>query len=206
MRTIIAASILLFIYSCIDQKPKVDLHTAVVTDNLEIIQQHIKTGSDLNIPEPTRQSSPIITAAAAGKTEAAKLLIDAGADLNYKNADGSTALHTAAVFGNNEIARLLINAGIDLNSKNNDGASPLHVAAFFGRVDIVKALLDKGADISIKNSRGHTALQTVEAPFEAVKPVYDAVAAGLRPLGVTLDYDQIKTARPQIAELLMINN
>lgn len=202
MRTLIAASIFLFIFSCIEQKPKVDLHTAVVTDNLEVIKQHIKAVTDLNVREPSRKSSPLITAAAAGKTEAAKLLIDAGADLNIQNADGSTALHTAAVFGNNEIAQLLIDAGSDLNAKNNDGATALHVSAFFGRLEIVKALIAKGADTSVKNGRGHTALETVQAPFEAVQPVYDAISAGLKPLGVTLDYEQIKTARPQIAELL----
>ena len=79
--------------------PKVDLHSAVFTDNLEVIRQHIKAGSDLNVLEPTRASTPLLTAAFLGKTEAVKILIDAGADLNYQNADGSTALHTAAAFG-----------------------------------------------------------------------------------------------------------
>ena len=202
MRTSMLLLILISAMSCINQKPKVDLHTAVVTDNLEIIKQHIKAATDLNVLEPSRKSSPLITAAAAGKTEAARLLINAGADLNIQNADGSTALHTAAVFGNDEIAQQLIDAGSDLNLKNNDGATALHVSAFFCRLEIVKALIAKGADTSIKNSRGHTALETVEAPFEMMQPAYDAVAAGLKPLGVTLDYEQIKTARPQIAELL----
>ena len=43
---------------------------------------------------------------------------------------------------------------------------------------------------------------TVEAPFEDVKFVYDAVGAALRPLGLILDYDHIKTTRPKIAEML----
>ena len=149
--------------------PKVDLHSAVVTDNLGAIHQHIKAGSDLNVLEPTRASSPLITAAAFGKTEAAKILIEAGVDLNYKNNDGSTALHTAA---------------------------------FFCRVEIVEALLEKGADKTLKNKTGKIAFEIVEGPFEDVKGVYDAIGAGLKPLGLKLDYDHIKTARPKIAEIL----
>jgi hypothetical protein len=157
--------------------PKVDLHSAVVTDDLEVIRQHIKAGSDLNVLEPSRASTPLITAAFLGKTEAAKILIDAGADLNYKNIDGSTALHTAAAFGKTEAAKILIDAGADLNCQNNAGATALHTAAFFCHVEIVEALLEKGADKTLKNKAGQTAFEK-------------------------LDYDHIKTTRPKIAEML----
>ncbi len=196
---------LLAIVGCAKQEnpaPKVDLHSAVVTDDLEAIRQHIKAGSDLNVLEPSRASTPLITAAALGKTEAAKILIDAGADLNYQNADGSTALHTAAAFGKTEVANILINAGIDLNRQNNEGATALHAAAFLCRIEIVEALLAKGADKTIKNKTGQTALETVVVPFDDVKFVYEAIGAGLRPLGVILDYDYIQTTRPRIAEML----
>ena len=182
--------------------PKVDLHSAVVTGDLEVIRQHIKAGSDLNVLEPTRASTPLITAAFFGNTEAAKILIDAGADLNYQTADGSTALHTAAAFGKTEVAKILIDAGIDLNTQNNEGSTALHTAAFLCREEIVKALLEKGADKTLKNKMGQTAFETVEAPFEAVKGVYDAIGAALKPLGLKLDYDHIKTTRPEIAEML----
>ena len=182
--------------------PKVDLHSAIVTGDLEIIRQHIKAGSDLNVLEPTRASTPLITAAFLGNAEAAKILIDAGADLNYKNVDGSTALHTAAAFGKTEAAKILIDAGIDLNDKNNLGSTALHTAAFFCRVEIVEALLAKGADKTLKNKTGQTAYEIVIIPFENVKGYYEAVGAGLKPLGLKLDYDHIKTARPKIAEML----
>jgi len=182
--------------------PKVDLHSAVVTGDLETIRQHIKAGSDINVLEPSRASTPLITAAFLGNTEAAKILINAGADLDYQNADGSTALHTAAAFGKTEAAKILIEAGADLNYKNNAGSTALHTAAFFCREEIVEALLAKGADKTLKNKAGQTAFEIVEAPFEDVKVVYDAIGAGLKPLGLKLDYDHIKTARPKIAEML----
>ena len=45
----------------------------------------------------------------------AKLLIDAGADVNAKNNDGKTPLHKC---NDADIAKLLIDAGADVNAKN----------------------------------------------------------------------------------------
>ncbi len=182
--------------------PEVSLHTAVLTDNLEAIEQHIRAGSDLNIPESKRGSSPLITAAALGRMEAAEILIDGEAELNYKNDDSSTALITAIAFGKTDIAEMLIDAGADLNIQNNDGSTALHTAAFFCNVEIVEALLDNSANKTLKNKNLATALEVVDLPFEEVKDVYDVIAARLYPLGITLDYDHIKMTRPKIADIL----
>jgi len=211
--TIISAFILFAFFGCGNQDkspgseetisaPKLDLHAAIFMGDMEAVKQHIKAGSDLNVLEPSRKSTPLITAAALGDPEAAKLLIDAGADLNIKNADGSTALQTAVVFGKTKVAKVLINAGIKLNDKNNEGSTPLHTAAFFCREEIVKSLLEKGADKSIKNGNGKTALEIVSAPFDKVIAIYDAVGAGLKPLGIEFDYEHLKKTRPIIAEML----
>ena len=149
--------------------PQVDLHTAVVIDDIAAIQQHVKIGSDLDVKEPTRGSTPLITAALLGKTDAALTLINGGADINIQNNEGSTALITAA---------------------------------FFCHTEIVKALLEKGADKSLTNNAGRNALDSVSRPFEDVKPLYDGLAAALAPLGLQLDYEHIKTTRPEIAEML----
>ena len=205
IKTLILLLILLTLVDCGKQEnpvPEVDLHTAVLTDNLEVIRMHIKAGSDLNVLESTRGSSPLITAAAIGRSEAAEILINAGADINLKNEDGSTGLHTAIAFGKTEVGKILIDAGIDLNIKNNDGSTALHTAAFFCNLEIVEALLEKGADKTLKNKRLKTALEIVEPPFEYAKDAYDAVGARLKPLGIILDYDHIKMTRPKIAEML----
>ena len=65
----------------------------------------------------------MITAATFGKTEIAKELIDAGADLSIKNNDGSTALHSAAFFCRIEIVQLLLDAKADKSLLNNYGAT-----------------------------------------------------------------------------------
>jgi len=106
------------------QAPQMDIHTAVVTGNLEAVQMHIAAGTDLNTKDPFGGSSPLISAAVFGKTEIAKVLIDAGADINFQNNEGSTALHTAAFFCRPEIVKMLLakNANRTLKNKYNSTA------------------------------------------------------------------------------------
>ena len=103
--------------------PAVDIHTAVVTGNLEALKQHIAAGSNLNEKDPFGGSSPLISAAVFGKTDAAKLLIEAGADLDFQNNDGSTALHSAAFFCRPEIVKMLLEKGADKSIRNKFGAT-----------------------------------------------------------------------------------
>lgn len=105
-------------------KPNIDIHTAVISGNLEVVKQHIKAGTDINQKEAMSSSTPLISAATFNKPEIAKVLIDANADLSLKNNDGSTALHTAAFFGRIEIVQMLIDAKADKTIRNNFGATP----------------------------------------------------------------------------------
>lgn len=98
--------------------PEVDIHTAVITGNMEALKQHIAAGSNLNEKDPLGGSSPLISASLFGKTEMARALIEAGADLNFQNNDGSTALHTASFFCRPEIVTMLLNKGADKTIKN----------------------------------------------------------------------------------------
>lgn len=105
-------------------KPRMDIQTAVISGNLEVVKQHIEAGTDLNEKEPFGGSTPLITAATLDKREVTQALIDAGADLSAKNNDGSTALHSAAFFGRVEIVQMLIDAEADKTLRNNFGATP----------------------------------------------------------------------------------
>lgn len=103
--------------------PQIDIHTAVLTENLEALNQHIAAGTNLNEKDPFGGSSPLITAAVFGKPKMAKVLIDAGADLNFQNNEKSTALHTAAFFCRPEIVKMLLDKGADKTIKNNYGGT-----------------------------------------------------------------------------------
>lgn len=141
-------------------------------------------------------------AALQGNLDAIRRHVEAGSDLNTKDAYGSSPLIVGATFGRTEVAAALIDAGADMTITNNEGATPLHIAAFLCRTEIVKALLEKGADKNALNKTGRTALETVSSPFDQVEPIHNALAAVLVPLGLELDYDRIEMTRPIVAEML----
>lgn len=133
---------------------------------------------------------------------ATRRLIEAGADLNAKDAWGSTPLIVAATFGSTAVARALIEAGADVHATNSDGATALHAAAFLCRTAIVRLLLDHGANKYLRDNFGNTPRESVVAPFDDVKGIYESFAQGLGPLGFELDYEQVRVRRPEIAAML----
>jgi len=105
--------------------PDIDLHAAVITNNMDAVKQHIAAGSDLNVRDPFGGSSPLITASLFGNVEAVKLLIAAGAEVNVTNNEGSTALHTASFFCYPEVVKILLAKGADKSIKNKYGSTAL---------------------------------------------------------------------------------
>ena len=109
--------------------PTIDIWTAAGQGNIEAIKQHVSAGTDLNAKEPAGGSTPLIIAALIGQTEAAKLLIEKGANINAGNNEGSTALLIAAFFCRTETVKLLLSKGADMNAKNIRGETPLDTVA-----------------------------------------------------------------------------
>ena len=152
---------------------------------------------------PANADMEIFEACTKGNIKAVEAHIAAGADLNQLGQDQNTPLLFAITFGRLEVAKALIKGGAKLDLKNKDGNTALLSAAFLGQPEIVKALLEKGADVNAKNNDGSTALASAELPWELAKGILDFLSAIVYgPAGVTLDYEQIKAARPVCAQIL----
>ena len=96
--------------------------------------------------------------------EAAKWLINEGADLGAKDTLGWTPLHYVAygVWDNVDAARLLISHGAKVDAKNGQGSTPLHAAASRNKLKVAQLLIDNGADKNIKAIGGQ---------YEGKKPI-----------------------------------
>jgi len=150
-----------------------------------------------------KPSIDIHAAVLTGNLEAIKQHIEAGTDINQKEAmSGSTPLMSAATFNQPEIAKVLINANADLSVKNNDGGTALHTAAFFGRIEIVQLLIDAKADKTVRNNYGATARETAMVDFAQMKPIYEMLIQQLKPMGFTLDLNELQKALPVVAMML----
>lgn len=61
-----------------------------------------------------------------------RILIEAGADINARAADGCSPLHIASLHGSTECMKILLDAGCDINIRSSLGALPYEVALYSG--------------------------------------------------------------------------
>jgi ankyrin repeat protein len=97
--------------------------------------------------------TPLLFAARSGDADSVELLLNAGADVNDAQPDGSSVLVVALLSGQGKVAKLLLDRGADANAARA-GYAPLHAAVLRGETDMVEALLDHGADPNAKIIRG----------------------------------------------------
>lgn len=102
--------------------------------------------------------TPLILACYNENTEAAALLLEAGADPNIPDKSGNSALMGVAFKGYIHIVQLLIEHKVAVDQQNYNGATALIFAATFGHKDIVHLLLQQNADLDLKDRHGNTAL------------------------------------------------
>jgi len=154
--------------------------------------------------EKANDSDPVAklhAAAKEGDVKAIGRLLSSGDKVDAKDQSGSTPLFVASLYGRADAAKLLIAKGADIKvAKGGDGSTALLVAAFFCHTDTVKLLLTSGSDINALNHKSETPLDVVSGPWS--QELSDFYAGVTKALGLKLDLDSIKAARPKIAALL----
>jgi uncharacterized protein len=132
----------------------------------------VGAGAKANDVVPKTGLTPLIIAAATGRTRVAALLLDNGADPDAVDADGFTSLHYAA---KNKDTVDMVGSLLRHRAKPNlrlvqkkptvaasgivlQGATALALAAEINNLDAVKVLVDGGADPSIPTERNTTPL------------------------------------------------
>ena len=102
--------------------------------------------------------SRLVDAAAGQDAAAVRALLDAGAEVNARRADGATALLWAAHRDDLAMVELLLAAGADPDAADEHGVTPLMRASENASPGVVQALLDAGADPGAAQSSGLTPL------------------------------------------------
>ena len=91
-------------------------------------------------------STPLLFAARNGDIETARVLLDAGANVQDTDASGASALVIATHSGHEPLAIFLLQQGADPNAAEA-GYTALHAAVLRGEVELVTTLLDHGANL-----------------------------------------------------------
>ncbi|MCH8217903.1 MAG: acyltransferase family protein [Planctomycetes bacterium] len=125
----------------------VDLWSAAKNNDTGALGRYLQNRESINKPDPETRLPALNWAALNGSTEAARMLIEAGADVNVRTEDGSTSLGHAAFMGNADIVALLIENGAELNSVNSYQATPLDsLKADWGVVQWIAGMLNLQVD------------------------------------------------------------
>ena len=92
--------------------------------------------------------------------EVVEVLIDAGADIEAKDVEGSSPLHRACREGALDAAKLLVKAGAGVCVTNNQGDTCLMYAVYWGHTETVRTLLCMPeVDVNQSNNSGRTPLR-----------------------------------------------
>eukprot|EP00744_Colponema_vietnamica_P013460 GILI01018857.1.p1 GENE.GILI01018857.1~~GILI01018857.1.p1 ORF type:complete len:435 (-),score=63.60 GILI01018857.1:19-1323(-) len=115
-------------------------------------------GGDVNYGNALHWASII------GDVQAAKMLIEKGANVNDTNCTrGRIPLHFAAEGNHAALIKYLVSSGADIQAKECYGWSPLHSAAAVNKTEAMAALVELGADLTVKTKSGKTPLLTYES-------------------------------------------
>lgn len=100
----------------------------------------------------------ILECARYGEEDDLRALLQAGADVNYADVGGSTALHKAAANGEDACLKVLHSFGAKY-TKNGQGNTPAHWAAQNGKTTALKFIVENfEVDVLAKNDLGRSIL------------------------------------------------
>ena len=122
--------------------------------NVKQILQLLDMGADVNAKDKEGWT-PLLTALGMEHFQAAEILIDAGADVNYPlpiSPFDETPLMKAAFDGSLPVVEKLLSKGAEVNAKREDGTTALLFAALGGHLAVVQKLLTAGADIHARST------------------------------------------------------
>ncbi|XP_067125918.1 E3 ubiquitin-protein ligase HACE1-like isoform X2 [Centruroides vittatus] len=113
---------------------------------------------DVNYPFGRAQRNLLQIAANCGAYECLVLLLRKGANVNYQDIAGCTALHLAARNGQKKCLTKLLEYKADVNIRNNEGLTTIHWLAVNGRTELLHDMLQYVKDVDVEDGQGQTAL------------------------------------------------
>src|SRR5881396_3087033 len=134
------------------------LHEAAATGNARRLKTILgQSRARVNVANP-EGFTPLGLAGFFGHLDAAKVLLENGADVNATSPSrfANTALDAAVAGNRTDVVKVLLAARGNPNVRSEGNATTLHKAAQHGNLEVVRMLLDHGADPNAVRDGGHT--------------------------------------------------
>jgi ankyrin repeat protein len=125
------------------------LRQSIESGDLGLLENLVASGADLNETD-VDGAGPLHWAVYHDRYEAARLLLDAGANPQLESRYGITPLYLAAVNGNTAMIESLLASGADAGAYGPNGETMLMTAARTGIPESLNTLLESGAEIDVR--------------------------------------------------------
>lgn len=115
--------------------------------------------------------------------EMMKLLLDAGADVNCADKEGSGPLHLVSSHTGLFLIDMLLSYGADIDTRNNKGMTPLIYACSQRNIYCAEALIGFGANVHLRDNTGEKAIDKLHKIYRGLskdRSLLSTLARGLR--------------------------
>lgn len=134
------------------------IHAASYSGNIDLLRSLIAGNADVNVGPDRYGLAPLAAATYRCHTDAARILLDNGADPNPTGENVQLPLEITCVSNCEEILKLLLEKGAHADGIGDKTGAPLVTAALEGKTNMVRTLIDHGADINCRTEFGWTPL------------------------------------------------
>jgi ankyrin repeat protein len=125
------------------------------------------------------ESRDLLLAIRDGDHARVQKLLRAGADVNTRDFDGTTALMHSVIESDVTMMKLLLDSGAEVNAKNTLGSTALMYAAV--NLEKARLLLDRGADLNVRGKSGATPMSVAVTTFGSTPVLKLLMAKGAEP-------------------------
>lgn len=139
------------------------------TEGRELVRLLLAAGGDPTAQDELHCRTALHTAAMINDAELVKIILEAGVDVNIRNAQNTIPLHVALNRGANLCVGLLLDAGANCNLQDEDGDNAFHIAADAAKMirenlNWIFAMLQyPNPAVEVRNHRGWTLRDFLEA-------------------------------------------
>jgi ankyrin repeat protein len=139
-------------YRNIGLRGTTSLHRACQEDDLKHLRKFLSENDDYDVDTTDREGYPAVYyACQQGNLEALELLVNAGANIQFRDAEGWTLLHECCQHGHVDCFQYLLDKGIDYTRNNIENKGPLEYCDNFHRESLVAKLESHRSMVEIKD-------------------------------------------------------
>lgn len=160
------------------------LINAIEKNNIELLLTVIDLGADINLV--VNNLTPLMTSVKLSNKQATEILINAGVYVDFRSAEGESALSIASEYEN--IIQLVLLKPELMSHADEDGITMLMTACQDKDEETILFLYEKGANFHFKNNEGKSALDILKRK----KQLPDRLKSILEKLSLTSIVDDVE--------------